>query len=140
MAFSAIFTRAFRHIRQFRKCNHGGVTVEAAIWLPFWILFMFGIGEVAFLFNGQAVALDTTQRVLRSYTVGDIKSEAEVTESLKAALAHISEKATVKFFMADGVATAAVTLPARDLTGGFGIFSALTRFDVTVITQQTREV
>lgn len=139
MAFSA-FSRACRPFRRFRQCNHGGVTVEAAIWLPFWIFFLFGIGEVALLFNGQAVALNTTQSVLRSYTVGDITSEAEVKERLTAALANISEEVTVTFFMADGVATAGVTVPARDLTGGFGIFSALTRFDVTVITQQTREV
>ena len=126
--------------RRFCRSENGGVTVEAALWLPFWILFLFGIGEVAFLFNGQSAALDVTQGVLRSYTIGDINSETEVAARISTALEGISKEVSVQFDVTDSVATAIVTVPAHDLAGGFGIFSALSGFDVTIITQQLREV
>lgn len=140
MSVSKFLSSAARLNRRFRKSEDGGVTVEAAIWLPFWILFMFGIGEIALLFNGQAAALDVTQDVLRSYSIGDITSETEIKARIVKALASISDDVSVYFFMADGMATASVTVPASDLSGGFGIFSAMSGFDVTITTQQMREI
>ena len=140
MSISTSLSYARRLNRRFRDREDGGVTVEAAIWLPFWILFMFGIGEVALLFNGQAAALDVTQDVLRSYAIGDISSEAEIKARIVKAMSNISGNVSVYFFMADGMATASVTVPARDLSGGFGIFSAMSGFDVTITTQQMREI
>ena len=140
MSVSKFLSSAARLNRRFRKSEDGGVAVEAAIWLPFWILFMFGIGEIALLFNGQAAALDVTQDVLRSYSIGDITSETEIKARIVKALASISDDVSVYFFMADGMATASVTVPASDLSGGFGIFSAMSGFDVTITTQQMREI
>lgn len=122
----------------FRQAEAGSVTVEAAIWLPFWILFTFGIGEVALLFYGQARTLDVAQDVIRSYSVGDITAD-EVSERIKAALSQVSADVDVQFALVDGNATATVTVPARDLAGGIGYFSALSSFDVTIVAQQARE-
>ena len=49
-----------RHLRsiftRFSRNTDGGITVEAALWLPFWILFMFSIGEVAMVPVAAAIA------------------------------------------------------------------------------------
>lgn len=128
-----------RKIARFRRAEEGTVTVEAAIWMPFWILFTFGIGEISLLFYGQARTLDVAQQAIRSYSVGHMESEDEVSDRIKAGLSGVSEDVDVRFALIDGNATATVTVPARDLSGGIGIFSTLTKFDVTVVAQQARE-
>ncbi len=133
------FLRYPLKIQQFNRSEEGGVTVEAAIWLPFWILFLFGVGEVALLFNGQARALDITQDVTRSYIVGDIDSTSTAAERIKSTLAPISEDVDVSFSKSGNIVQAVVTIPASDLTGRFGVLTALAGFDVTVVAQQAAE-
>ena len=126
-------------LRRFGRSQDGAVTVEAAIWLPFWVFFLFGLGEVALLFNGQARALDITQDVTRAYIVGDIDSASNAEESIKSALSSISKDVDVSYSKSGNIVQAVVTIPASDLTGRFGIFTALAGFDVTVVAQQAAE-
>ncbi len=124
--------------RRFLRSEAGGVTVEAAIWLPFWILFLFGLAQTAFIFHGQARALDVAQEATRAYAVGEYTSEAEVKTFVQANLASLSKRVTVASTTSGGIITTTVTMPALDF--GIGIFRSLGNFDLTVTSQRVKEV
>jgi Flp pilus assembly protein TadG len=124
--------------RRFLKSEAGSVTVEAAIWLPFWILFMFGLAQTAFIFHGQARALDVAQQATRAYAIGEYTTEAEVKSFVQASLASLSKRVTVSTSLSDGIITTAVTVPALDF--GIAVFKNLGNFNLTVTSQRVREI
>ena len=124
--------------RRFLRSESGGVTVEAAIWLPFWILLLFGLAQTAFIFHGQARALDVAQEATRAYAIGEYTSEAEVKTFVKANLSSLSKRVTVASTSSGGIITTTVTIPALDF--GIGIFRSLGNFDLTVTSQRVKEV
>ena len=52
---------------QFSRDQDGAVTVEAVLWIGFFLVLLFGIAEWAFVFHGQARALDVAQETNRGY-------------------------------------------------------------------------
>ena len=125
--------------RRFQENTDGAVTVEAAIWLPFFIVFLFGIAEMALVFHGQARALQVAQDANRAYTVGEFATADETETWAKASLAGFSNDVKALTWEQAGIITTAISIPAADLAGNIGIFSMLSDLDITVISQQVRE-
>lgn len=123
--------------RRFSRCESGGVTVEAALWIPFWLFFLFGLAQTAFIFHGQARMLDTAQSATRAYAIGEIDSTSALETSIKGALATFSSNVTVNTYSSNGVIKTIVTVPAMDF--GIGIFKSLEAFNLTVASQAVRE-
>ena len=123
----------------FHKDTDGAVTVEAALWLPFFIFFLFGIAEMALVFHGQARALQIAQDANRSFTVGQFATADETATWAKASLASFSDSVQARTWEQAGVITTAISIPAADLAGNIGIFSMLSDINITVVSQQVRE-
>lgn len=123
--------------RRFSRSEDGGVTVEAALWIPFWLLFLFGLAQTALIFHGQARMLDIAQDATRAYALGLIDTEASLKSSIKGALATFSNNVTVNSYVTDGIVKTVVTVPAMDF--GIGVFKSLGAFDLTVASQAVRE-
>ena len=133
------FPRLRRHGNRFGKDTDGAVTVEASIWLPFFILFLFGIVEMALVFHGQARALQVAQDANRSFSTGEFADADETATWVKGSLAGFSDQVKAKTWIERGVITTAVQIPAADLAGNIGIFSVLSDLNITVTSQQVLE-
>jgi len=125
--------------KRFRKEDDGAVTVEAAIWLPFFIIFLFGVVEMALVFHGQARALQVAQDANRSFSVGEFADANETATWAKGSLAGFSDSVNAITFIDRGVITTAIQIPASDLAGNLGIFTFLTDLNITVSSQQVLE-
>ena len=128
-----------RRTTRFHKDANGAVTVEAAIWLPFFIFFLFGIAEIALVFHGQARALQVAQDANRSYTVGEFATADETAAWAKASMASFSGSVKASTVRSDGLITTKISVPAADFAGNIGIFSMLSDFDIVVTAQQVQE-
>jgi len=124
---------------RFRRSEKGAVTVETALWLPFFILFMFGVGEIGFVFHGQARVLQIAQDTNRAVSVGRFATTAEGEAWAEAALSLYSDEIVATTTVDKGLITTVVTISAGDLAGNMGIFSMLARFDMKVTAQQVWE-
>ena len=126
-------------ISRFRKTEKGAVTVEAVLWLPFFILFMFGIGELGLVFYGQARVLEIAQDTNRGTSVGRFNTTTEAEAWAEAALAPFSDEIVATTTIDKGVITTVITISAGDLAGNMGIFAMLATFDLKVTAQQVWE-
>jgi len=124
---------------RFRKSEEGGVTVEASLWMPFFILLMFGVGELALVFHGQARVLQIAQDTNRGVSVGRFNSIDEAETWAVTALRPFSDEIVATTTLDKGVITTVVTISAGDLAGNIGIFSMLATFDLKVTAQQVWE-
>lgn len=134
-----IISRLRRYGKRFQKNTDGAVTVEASIWLPFFIFFLFGIVEMALVFHGQARALQVAQDANRSFSIGEFTDANQTETWVKGSLAGFSDQVMAKTWIDRGVITTAVQIPAADLAGNIGIFSVLTDLKITVTSQQVLE-
>lgn len=124
--------------RRFERGESGAVTVEAALWIPFFLLFTFGIGQLGLIFYGQARMLEVAQDANRSLSVGEFTSEEEAENWIEASLARLSPDARAEATVDGRIITTSVRAPAGQL-GGVIIFAPLTGFEVEVVAQQVVE-
>lgn len=124
-------------LRRFRK-EDGAVSVEAVLWLPFFVLLVTLLADVALVFYGQARALEVAQNVNRSYSVGDIATAEDASEQLTSELMSMSPNAQAYVNYDKGLITTVVVLPTSDLDA-VGLFTSLASVDMTVVTQMVKE-
>ena len=128
-------------LARYRRDENGGVTVEAVLWLNFFLVFLFGIAELAFVFHGQARILEIAQDANRGFAVGRFETEAETAAWAKQALQNYSDEITTFtiYDEATSVIFTGVSIPASDLAGNMGFFRMLKSIDVEVVAQQVLE-
>jgi Flp pilus assembly protein TadG len=126
--------------RRFRRADDGAVSVEAMLWMPFFLLLMFGIGEVAFVFHGQARSLQVAQEANRGYAVGRFSSTTEAAAWAASAMSNYSDEiiATTRVDNNLMVITT-ISIPAKDFAGNIGIFSMFKRVRINVTAEQVVE-
>lgn len=129
-----------RLLSRFRRQETGATSVEAALWVPFFILFVFGVGQLGLILYGQSRMLGVAEEATRALAVGEFATDAAAESWVRQQLAPMSRNVFADSFVTstDTVVHTIVRVPARDL-GGFGIFSSLTGFDITVRAQQVLE-
>lgn len=124
------------------ECGAAGV-VEAALWIPFFLLLLTLFADASFLFNRQAQMLRTVQDVNRAYAVGQLTSPQEVHDTLAALYSPYSDAVRVESVYdttgpGGGLIRTSMSIPARDVVS-IGIIANLTNFDFTVASEQYRE-
>lgn len=123
---------------RFRRDETGAVTVEAVLWLPFFIFLVVAIADLAVIFHAQSRALEMAEDGIRLYSVGEIASPADTSTWIEGRIDPISPNASAVTSVVYGLIHTEVTLPVRDING-FGIFAALRDFDLRVNAQQVME-
>ena len=125
-------------LSRFRRRQDGAVSVEAVIWLPFWIFMVVAVGDVAVIFHAQTRALEMAEDGIRLYSVGEIATAGDTSVWIENRLDRISPNASASTMVNYGLVRTEVTMPVADING-FGIFAALTNFDLKVYATQVME-
>lgn len=107
----------FRYLPRFLCRTDGATTVDAILWLPFFVMVFGLILNVSMVFNGQARALRVIQDANRQMSVGQIATSAAIESHIQAELASISIAPTLVRTTVDaGVISTLVRIPARQLS------------------------
>ncbi len=123
----------------FFRGEDGGTTVEAVLWMPFFVALMALIVDASMLFNSQAQMLRFVQDANRAYSTGQIEETTGIQTLLQAQLAPLSNRVTVTPVLdtttiPSGIIRTTVSIPAADLNS-IGLITALMNFDLSVTAQ-----
>lgn len=124
-------------LARFRR-EDGAVTVEAVLWIPFFVMCLTLLADAALMFYGQARALKVVQDANRALSVGTFTDYEETKTYIKTSLAQMSPNAEVQTVSDDGIITTVVKMPVNDLVA-IGFFTSLTKFDMHVVAQMVKE-
>ncbi len=125
--------------KRFVKDESGSTTVEAVLWMPFFMGLLALIVDASMLFNSQAQMLRFVQDANRAFSTGQLETTDQVGEILQARLAPLSERVTVDSLVdtttvPSGIIRTTTSIPAADLNS-IGLITALMTFDLSVTAQ-----
>lgn len=138
-AFSFLRKAGLKRASGFVRGESGNATVEAALWLPFFVIALMAAGQVALIFFGQSVALAAAQTGTRAYSVGDVLTPAEAVALIKTELSGTTKNATVNVAVTDNLITTSVIVPASDFGGPLKFVPQFADLNVRVFAQQRKE-
>ena len=124
--------------RRFRKDDTGAVTVAAVLWLPFFVVVLTLVVDMAMIFYGQARAHEVAENANRSLSVGQYSTFGEAETAVRTALQPISPNASVVTGAEDYMIRTVVTMPTSDLAA-VGFFTSITSLEITAVAQMVRE-
>lgn len=118
----------------------GAATIEAVLWLPFFIIIFGLITDASLLFNTQSMLTRVVQDANRNYSIGLLKSEAETEDYILARVgaAKGDPDTSVVTTYAYGVIRTKLVVPAGAYMA-IGLFDALTNLRLTVTSEQVME-
>ena len=125
-------------LSSFGTREDGTVTVAAVLWVPFFVFVLTLVFDVAMIFYGQARAHEVAENINRSISVGHISSFNEAETQARQALAVLSPNATASTTSEDFMIRTVVRMPTSDLAT-VGIFSSMTRFEITAVAHMVQE-
>jgi len=126
--------------RRYLSDETGAATIEAVLWVPFFVIVFSLIADASLLFNAQTMLTRVVQDANRAYSVGLLKSEAE-TESYILARVGAAEgdpDTTCVTTYSYGIIRTKLVVPAGHYLA-VGFFDALTRLKLTVTSEQVME-
>jgi Flp pilus assembly protein TadG len=125
-------------LRRFQKEEEGAVTVAAVLWVPFFVFVLTMVFDIAMIFYGQARAQEIAEDVNRSLSIGQYASFSDAEAAVKHSLNGLSPNAIAKTSSEDFMIRTVVRMPTSDLAP-VGIFSSLTKFEVTAVAHMVQE-
>lgn len=118
--------RAFRNrvLTRFARKDDGAATIEAVLWIPFFIMLFLLIADVSMIFHGQSKLLRIAQDANRNMSVGRLTTTTDVVSFVKAQVGTFSSDPQATTTVAAGLITTTVSVPMTDLDlfGVSGIF------------------
>lgn len=127
--------------RQIRTALHqedGGASVEAVIWMPFFLLLFAMVVDASLVLGGQAEVLRVVQDTNRAVSLGRYQDLDVARQHIEAEIVQLSNSALVTVEVVDGIITSVVVIPARDLTAT-GLFDGFADIDLVVRAQHLSE-
>lgn len=124
--------------RRFVREDDGAATVEAVLWLPFFIMLFGLLADVSMVFYNQSRLMLIVQDANRNMSVGRL-TDAEATESFVEAVGStVSPRLTATTSVTAGLITTTVTVPMQDLDL-FGMAGVFRNVNMTVRAEQLME-
>lgn len=133
----------FRAVRRRIAAEDGSATVEAVLWIPFFIFLLALIADASFLFHRQAQMLRAVQDANRAYSTGQFDSPDEVRDALVAQYSPLSADVEAASILdtdtvPSGIIRTTLSVPARDVNS-IGIIASLSNLTLSVTAQHYRE-
>lgn len=132
------FRRGLRNGRARFAGEDGVISVEAALWLPFFIIFLTLVVDAAMVFYGQARVLQVAQDANRGLSTGRFTSVAQSSEYIRTNLKKLAPNATSTSSFDKGLITTVVTVPTRDLVA-VGFVTKFASIKMNVVAQMVQE-
>lgn len=131
------------HLRRRLDSEDGSATVEAVLWIPFFLLLLALIADASFLFHRQAEMLRTVQDVNRAFSTGQIDSTTSVEQILVAQYESLSDDVQAVSMLdtgtvPGGIIRTSLSIPARDVNS-IGLIASFSNLNLSVTTQHYRE-
>ena len=129
--------------RSFLGDERGSATVEAVLWIPFFLGLLLLVVEVTFVFYGHSQMMRIAQDASRKLSTGwfDTSAEAEayILEEMRSMRNRTSTAATTAVSIEAGVINTRISVSAGelDIVGTFDVLSAV---QVTVAAQHLQEL
>jgi len=123
-------------LNDFRQ-EAGAASVEAVLWIPFFVFCLTLIADGALIFYGQARALEVAEDANRSYAIGELTKDDAIAQ-IKSRLSRISPNAQAHINNDKGLITTIVTVPTGDLDA-VGFVTSLASINMQVISQMVRD-
>ena len=118
-------------LQRFRREEGGSATIEAVLWLPFFVIFFVMIADVSLVFFRQTEVLRVVQDANRAFSVGRLGSASETEQFVKDRIAPLTTSAQVKTTIESGVIDTRALVPVEDLVA-VGMFNFLSGYFVAV--------
>ena len=121
-----------------RETDGTASTVEAALWLPLFVLFLTLIIDVSSIYNRQSQMLRIVQDANRAFAIGLLGNEQQTQDYIQGAIATYSNNTTIVTQKSAGIITTTLTIPATDLmpVNKFAVFNDK---NITLRAQQLAE-
>lgn len=106
----------------------GSATIEAVLWLPFFIMLFIMIADAAMIFANQSRVHRMVQDGNRNYVVGAITNCAALETWLENVTQQLAPSASATCSVSSNIVTSTVSIPSGelDLSGATGVFGGLT--------------
>lgn len=124
--------RPLGRILGFRRNDDGNATIEAVLWIPFFILFFMLVVNVSYIFFNHARALKIVQDGNRAYSTGRIATASDNEDFIEANLQSFAPSASVQSAETLGIVYTQALLPIEELVA-IGNFRWLQNYDVAVV-------
>lgn len=115
------------------KNQSGAATIEAVIWIPFFILLFCVVVDGTMVFSQRTQAIRIMQDANRSFAVGRLDTPEETETFILDRLRPLSPGASADTSVALGIISSRVAMPVSDLEIT-GLLSEITQ-DFTVVVQ-----
>lgn len=128
-------------LKRFRREERGSAaTVEVALWLPIFMMFLMLVIDVSSIYNQQSQIIRIVQDVNRAYAVGKFDSDSDVEAFIETAIAGYTTKATIDVdtVTTPGLIQTTVDIPATELMP-VNRFAPFRNATVSVAAQQLSE-
>lgn len=125
-------------IRSMIRQEDGGSTVEAVLWMPFFMLLFSMVVDASLVLGGQAEVLRVVQDTNRAVSLGRYPDLEDARAHIVSEIAPLTTGAVVSVDVVDGIITSVVQIPASDLTAT-GFFDGFANIDIVVRAQHLSE-
>lgn len=119
----------------------GNATIEAVLWIPFFILAFTFVADTTMILHNQSTIQRVVQDANRALSIGKFQSadkEGEAEDYIESAIAYLTANAVASTAIVDGIITTTVTAPAADLDM-MGMFASITSININVRAQHLLE-
>ncbi|MGB3316440.1 MAG: TadE/TadG family type IV pilus assembly protein [Albidovulum sp.] len=130
--------KSFRKLFRFGRNEDGAATIEAVLWLPFYLMLFGLLADVSMVFHGQSKLLRIVQDANRNMSVGRLTTTAEVIDFVEARAGVFATPTSVSNNIAAGLITTSITVPMSDLDM-FGVAGIFKTAEMTVRSEHLME-
>ncbi|HQU68750.1 MAG TPA: TadE/TadG family type IV pilus assembly protein [Albidovulum sp.] len=127
-----------RILHCFVRKEDGSATIEAVIWIPFFLMLFGLLADVSMIFYNQSRLLRIVQDANRNMSVGRLTDSNATVEFVEAQGRAVSPHVTSTSSVTAGLITTTATVPMQDIDL-FGVAGVFRNLNMTVRAEHLME-